>query len=219
MKHLKKYKSFFESNFISSDFVDLTLGVPILNLDINESLNLFYENILKSIGAEEADIYIVFNLPKEEFINKIDLDSLNNNVVFINSLSSIGLKNSTLQSTDDLETFVNKPCRFVMIYRIEANELENPEYILFQSWNETLDKWEDTKVYKITGEIKSFYDKLSSKVIEIIHGGDNYIYQSSNKNEWILQNIEKENDTFKRYFRRDEFEKFVNDNKFTFEIK
>lgn len=219
MKHLKNYKNFLESNFIDTDFINLPLPIQTLTLDINESLNLFYENILKSVGAEESDIFVVFNLPKNEFEDKISLDILNNNVLFINSLSSIGLKNSALQSTDDLETFVNKPCRFVMIYRIEANELENPEYILFQSWNETLDKWEDTKVYKITGDIKGFYDKLSSKVIEIIHDGENYIYQSSNKNEWILQNIDKETDTFKRYFRKDEFEKFVNDNKFTFNIK
>lgn len=219
MKHLKSYKKFLESVFMATDILE----VPVINqnniLDINESLNMFYENILKSIGAEESDIFTTFSLPKDEFGKIVDLDILNNNVLFINSLSSIGLKNSSLQSTEDLETFVNKPCRFVMVYRIEANELENPEYILFQSWNETLDKWEDTKLYKITGDIKSFYDKLSSKVIEITDGDEKYIYQSSNKNEWILQNVEKENDTFKKYFRKDEFEKFINDNKFKFDIK
>jgi len=217
MKRLKSYKSFFESN-MATDILNFTNPNEILIMDINESLNLFYENILKSVGAEEADIYDVFKLPKDEF-NKLDLDILNKNVNFINSLSSIGLKNSSLQSTDDLETFVNKPCRFFMVYRIEANELENPEFILFQSWNETLSKWEDTKVYKITGDIKGFYDKLSSKVIEITHNGKNYIYQSSNKNEWSLQNVEEEDDTFKKYFRKNDFEKFINDNKFSFDIK
>lgn len=217
MRRIKSYTKFFESNYISTDILKFSDTNSIL--DINESLNLFYENILKSVGAEETDLYVVFNLPKQDFENKLDLDILNNNVVFINSLSSIGLKNSSLQSTDDLETFVNKPCRFVMVYRVEANELENPDYILFQSWNETLDKWEETKVYKIKGEIKSFYDKLSSKVIEIIHGNKNYIYQSSNKNEWILQNVEEADDKFKKYFRKDEFEKFINDNKFNFDIK
>lgn len=215
MRHLKNYKNFFESVFLSDDIMNLAN----MNLDINESLNLFYENILKSIGAEETDLFVVFNLPKDEFEQRLDLDNLNNNVLFINSLSSIGLKNSAIQSTDDLETFVNKPCRFVMVYRIEANELENPEYILFQSWSDSLNKWDNTKVYKITGDIKSFYDKLSSKVIEITHNDKNYIYQSSNKNEWILQNVEQADEKFKKYFRKDEFEKFINDNKFNFDIK
>ena len=210
MKYLKKFKKFLESFE-----TDLNLST----IDLNESLNLFYENILKSIGAEEVDFFSTFKIDSSESDYDTDLEVVNEDPEFIYSLSSIGLKNSSLQSTDDLETFVNKPSRFVMIYRIEANELENPDYILFQSWNDTLSKWEDLKVYKITGDIKSFYDKLSSKAIEIFDGDDNYIYQSSNKNEWTLQNVDKANDKFKKYFRREDFEKFINDNKFKFDIK
>lgn len=210
MKFLKRYNDYLES---------LEVDLLLINIDLNESMNLFYENILQSIGAEEVDIFDTFKLSKEDSNYRTDLDVVNSNPNFIYSLSSIGLKNSSLQSTDDLETFVNKPCRFVMIYRIEANELENPDYILFQSWNDTIDKWDDIKTYKITGDIKSFYDKLASKVIEITHDDQNYIYQSSNKNEWILQNLDKANDTFKKYFRKEDFEKFINDNKFRFDIK
>ena len=210
MKFLKRYNDYLES---------LEVDLLLINIDLNESMNLFYENILQSIGAEEVDIFDTFKLSKEDSNYRTDLDVVNSNPNFIYSLSSIGLKNSSLQSTDDLETFVNKPCRFVMIYRIEANELENPDYILFQSWNYTIDKWEDIKTYKITGDIKSFYDKLASKVIEITHDDQNYIYQSSNKNEWVLQNLDKANDTFKKYFRKEDFEKFINDNKFRFDIK
>lgn len=210
MKFLKKYSGYLES---------LRVDLMLIDIDSNESLNLFYENILQSIGAEEVDLFDTFKLPKDDSSYKTDLNVFNKNPNFIYSLSSIGLKNSSLQSTDDLETFVNKPCRFVMIYRIEANELENPDFILFQSWYETLSKWEDIKTYKITGNIKSFYDKLASKVIEITHDERNYIYQSSNKNEWILQNVDKANDTFKKYFRKEDFEKFINDNKFRFDIK
>lgn len=210
MKFLKKYSGYLES---------LRVDLMLIDIDSNESLNLFYENILQSIGAEEVDLFDTFKLPKDDSSYKTDLNVFNKNPNFIYSLSSIGLKNSSLQSTDDLETFVNRPCRFVMIYRIEANELENPDFILFQSWYETLSKWEDIKTYKITGNIKSFYDKLASKVIEITHDERNYIYQSSNKNEWILQNVDKANDTFKKYFRKEDFEKFINDNKFRFDIK
>jgi hypothetical protein len=203
MKYLKKYKDYLES---------IIIDVSLINIDINESLGIFYENILKSIGAEENDIFDTFNLPKDEFVDKLNLDILTSNTGFINSLSSIGLKKSILQSTEDLETFVNRPSRFVMIYKIESNELENPNYIIFQSWNETLDKWENPKLYKITGDIKLFYDKLSSKVIELELDGVNYIYQTSNKNEWILQNGDGD-EIFKKYLRKDEFEKLINDKK------
>ena len=208
MKYLKNYNTYQES---------LKLDVSIINVDINESLGVYYETILKSIGAEEVNIFDVFSLPKDQFVDKLNLDVLTANPEFIHSLSSIGLKKSGLQNTDELETFASKPCRFMLIYRVEANELENPDYIIFQSWNETVDKWDDTKLYRINGEIKNFYDKLSSKVIEIEDGDQKYIYQTSNNNEWNLQNNE-ESDKFKKYFRKDEFEKFINDNKFTINI-
>jgi len=208
MKYLKPYQSYLES---------LMIDVSIINVDINESLGLYYENILNSIGAEEVDMFDTFSLPKDEFADKLNLDLLTANANFINSLSSIGLKKSNVQNTDDLETFVNKPCRFMLIYNIEANELENPIYMIFQSWNETISKWEDCKLYKVSN-IQKFYDKLSSKVIEIEDNGNKYIYQSSNKNEWVLQNIDKVSDKFKKYFRKEDFEKFINDNKFKINI-
>lgn len=209
MKYLKPYQNYLES---------LKIDLAIINIDINESLGVYYENILKSIGAEEMDMFDTFKLPKDDFADKLNLDLLTNNPEFINSLSSIGLKKSNLFNTEDFETFVNKPSRFLLIYRVEANELENPNYILFQSFNSTLDKWEDSKLFKITGDIKTFYDKLSSRVIEIEDGDNKYIYNTSNGNEWSLQNADKSNDTFKDYFRKDDFEKFINDNKFKINV-
>jgi hypothetical protein len=70
----------------------------------------------------------------------------------------------------------------------------------------------------VNGDIKNFYDKLSSKVIEVQDGGDKYIYQTSNGNEWTLQNVDKSNDIFKKYFRRDEFEKVLRDRRATINI-
>jgi hypothetical protein len=209
MKHLKTYRNYLES---------IKIDVAIVNIDMNESLGIYYESILKSIGAEEVDIFDTFHLPKDGFSDKLNLDILTSNTEFINSLSSIGLKKSNLQNTDDFETFSSKPCRFMLIYNIESNELENPIYMTFQTWNETLKKWDDTKLYKINGDIKGFYDKLSSKVIEIDNKGDKYIYNTSNGNEWILQNTDRENETFKKYFRKDEFEKLINDIKATINI-
>jgi len=204
LNYLKKYKSYLESK---------TIDIRIIQIDINESLGQFYDSILKSIGAEEVNIYDTLNLPEDDFVDKLNLDMLTTNHEFIHSLSSLGLKKSNVTNTDDFETFLNKPCRFMLIHRVEANELENPDFIIFQSWNETSTSWDTSRMFKIKGDIKTFYDKLSSKVIEIDDEGNNYIYQTSNGNEWNLQNTDKENDIYKKYFRKDDFEKLLNDRK------
>jgi hypothetical protein len=204
MKWIKGYNKFKES---------LKFDLSIVNIDINESLSVWYDALLNAVGAEEVDIYDTFKLPKDDYVDKLDLESLSDNIEFINSLSSIGLKGSAIQNSDDFETFVNKPCRFMFIYNIESNELENPNFLLIQSWNESLKKWENSKLYKVNDDIKKFYDKLSSKVIEIDNDGKKYIYNTSNGNEWILQNIEAVDDTFKKYLRKEDFEELLADKK------
>jgi hypothetical protein len=203
MKYLKRYKKFIES---------IVVDLGMCSVDIMESMNVWYEALLSSIGAEEVDIFDAFKLPKDYYQEKMTLDFLADNVEFINSLSSVALKKSAVQSTEDYATFINKPCRFMFIYNIESNELENPVYICLQTWNESLNKWEDVKLYKINENIQRFYDKLTSKTIEITDGGEKYIYTTSNSNEWELQNAE-ENDTYKKVFRKEEFEKLLNDRK------
>lgn len=209
MKYIKGYKKFSES---------LKFDLSIVNIDINESLSIWYDALLGSVGAQEVDVFDTFKLPKDDYVDKLDLEYLSDNIEFINSLSSIGLKKSGVQSSDDFETFVNKPCRFMLIYNIESNELENPNYLLIQSWNETLNKWENSKLYKVNDDIKKFYDKLSSKTIEVDDNGEKYIYNTSNNNEWTLQNIDKQNDTFQKYLRKDDFETLIKDKKVKIKI-
>jgi hypothetical protein len=199
---IKNYKQFVES---------IKFDLSVVNIDMNESLSIWYGALLDSIGAVEVDVFDEFKLPKNDYIDKLDLEYLSDNIEFINSLSSIGLKKSQVQNTDELETFISKPCRFMFIYNIESNELENPTFLLIQSWNETLKKWDESKLYKVSGDVRKFYDKLSSKVIEVDDDGEKYIYSTSNGNEYILQNVEEENDTFKKYLRKDDFEKLIND--------
>ena len=142
----------------------------------------------------------------------MDIDLLSDNTEFINSLSSIGLKKSPVQNTDDFQTFVNKPCKFMLIYDFNSSELENPEYIIFQTWNETLKKWEDAKLYEVNDDIKKFYDKLTSKTIEIIDGTENYIYTTSNGNDWVLQNSQSQNDKYLKSFRKEDLQKLLDEN-------
>jgi hypothetical protein len=203
MKWIKSYSKYKESIVI-----DLQYAV-----DLMESLSIWHDALLDSIGSKEVDIFETFKLPKDFYTGRLDIDFLHDNIEFVNSLSSIALKISEVQSTKDFQCFINKPCKFMFIYGIEKNELERPEYILFQVWNELIQKWDEVKLYKVNGDTKAFYDKLSSKTIEILDGDENYIYTTSNVNEYELQNLDKENDIYKRFFRKDEFEKLLSDRK------
>ena len=214
MKYLKKYTTYKESIMVDLMFQN--------TFELLESLNILHDTLLSSIGGEELNIYDTFYLPSEEYEGKLDLDILVNHVKFINSLSSIALKKSSLQHSDDYSTFINKPCKFMFIYDINKNELENPDYLLFQSWeeepegksetpNETLGKWNDVQLFKVNDDVKKFYDKLSSRTIELIdtESGKNYIYNVSNGNEWVLQNLTEENDVYKKVFRKEELKDFL----------
>jgi hypothetical protein len=97
----------------------------------------------------------------------------------------------------------------MFLYDINSNELENPVYLMFQVWNESIKKWDDVKLYKINDDVKKFYDKLTSRTIEIVDGDQNYIYQTSNGNEWVLQNVDKENDIYKKTFRKEELQEML----------
>jgi len=205
MKFLKGYNKYLES-------LQIDLSTDII--DLMESLIIWHDVLLNSIGAQEADLIKIFSL---ENMENLDLDYLSENIEFLNSLTSLGLKKSPVQNTEDFETFLNKPCRFMLIYDINSNELEGSEFMLFQTYNETLNKWDDTKLYKMNIEgsniQQKFFDKLTSRTIEISDGSENYIYTTSNGNEWELQNIQKENDIFKKYFRKEDLQKLLDDKK------
>jgi hypothetical protein len=205
MRKLKTYNQFKESLVIDLSFQGIE--------DLLESLTIWYDALLSAIGAEEANIFDTLKLPQDDFSDKLDLDVLGDNVEFINSLSSIALKKSPLQNSEDYQTFLNKPCKFMFLYDINSNELENPVYIMMQVYNDTVSKWDNAKIYKIKDDVKKFYDKLTSRTIEIVDGDQNYIYSTSNGNEWVLQNKDKVNDIYKETFRKEELEELIADKK------
>ena len=203
MRKIKTYNQFKESLVIDLNFQGIE--------DLLESLTVWYDALLSAIGAEELNIFDTLKLSQDDFLNKLDLDILGDNVEFINSLSSISLKKSPLENSENYQTFLNKPCRFMFLYDINSNELENPIYIMMQVFNDTLNKWEDLKLYKIGDDIKKFYDKLTSRTIEIVDGDQNYIYTSDNANEWTLQNKDNLNDIYKEVFRKEEMQDLLKD--------
>lgn len=204
MKHLKKYKEFREALVIDLGLMPITI--------LEESMNIWTDALLSSVKAEEANIFDTLKLPKDFYNDKLTLEFLSDNVEFVNSLSSISLKKSQIQNTDDYNTFINKPCKFMFLYGIEANELENPLYIIFQVWNNTLKKWNDVKLYKINDDVNKFYNKLSSKTIEILDGDDKYIYTTGDANDWQLQSGQS-NDIYKKVLRKEELEEILDNKK------
>ena len=214
MKWIKGFKKYKESLHI-----DLTFD----QIDLMESLNIWHDVLLTSISAEKVDLLSTIKLP-DEFKDKLDLDTLSENNEFIENITSIGLKKSPIQNSKDFQTFVNKPFRFMLLYDFNSNELENPKYILFQTRIETSNKWEETKLFKVKDDMKPgsfhkiFNDKLTSRTIEIVDGEENYIYSTSNGNDWELQNSDKSNDVYKKTFRKEELQKILDDNKVTLNI-
>lgn len=204
MKHLKKYKEFREALVIDLGLMPITI--------LEESMNIWTDALLSSVKAEEANIFDTLKLPKDFYNDKLTLEFLSDNVEFVNSLSSIALKKSQIQNSEDFNTFLNKPCKFMLLYGIEKNELENPEYILFQTWDNTLKKWNFVKLYKVGDDINKFYNKLSSKTIEILDGDDKYIYTTGDANDWQLQSGQS-NDTYKKVLRKEELEEILDNKK------
>jgi hypothetical protein len=125
----------------------------------------------------------------------------------------LALKKSNIQLSDDYQTFINKPCKWMFIYDINANELEKPSYLLFQTWNSIDKKWENIKFFKVNSDSKKFYDKLTSKTIEIDDNNKNYIYLTTNGNNWELQNLDNEDEIYKKHITKEELQKIINDNK------
>ena len=58
-------------------------------------------------------------------------------------------------------------------------------------WDEDKMEWTNVKLFKVNGDVKRFYDILSSKTIELFHNDSNYIYKTSNTIYWELQNLNK----------------------------
>lgn len=166
--------------------------------NILESMSIIEKDLISSISGEELDLFETFKLVKEDYIGK-NLNYLSENVEFINSLSSLGLKKSAVQDTDDIETFLNISLKFMFIYNIESNELENPVYLILEMWDEDKMEWTNVKLFKVNGDVKRFYDVLSSKTIELFYKDNNYIYKTSNTNDWELQNLLDETKMFKRF--------------------
>jgi hypothetical protein len=181
------------------------LEEPKTMSELLEKLSVVEQNILDSIKAEQINI--------ESFINgKLptnNLDNLINNTEFNDLLRVKGLSRGSIELTDDYETFLLSPFKYLLIKDKEKSELHNPDFIILQTFNSTEQNWNNIKMYKINGDFKNFYDKLTNRTIEIEHDGKNYLYQTSNKNEFDLINQEETNE-FPKSIRKEQLLKMIN---------
>ncbi len=198
MFKIKTYKLFIESIQLDSNIERI--------IDITESLSIIDDVLLSSISAKEENIKDTFDyLVKDDNLN---IEILCKNYEFIKCLSKLGYKLDELENLDDYDTFIDKTIKFCLIRKKESNDLNNPDFILIQTWNETTSNWEVVRLYKINDDINKFYNKLSSKTVQFTLDDDNYIYKTSNSgNNWELQNIvgdDIESNIFKRNLSKDE---------------
>lgn len=192
MKFIKTFESF-------------NIEEPKTMTELLEKLSVVEQSILDSIGAEIINI--------NEFLNdEISLDNLEHmesNSEFINLLKVKGLRKDTIQYTDDYETFLLSPFKYLLVRNKTKNDLQDPDYMFIQTYNSTQQQWNSVKLYRITGDFKNFYNKLTNRTIEIEDNGSKYLYQTSNKNEFELVNHEG-TDKFPRFVRKEDLLKIIN---------
>lgn len=183
---------------------------------INETINpanasTDVDDLLKSINAEQVLMGDEFNFNSEKFS---DIDSLAQNGNFLSKLDEKGYKRNNVEYSQDCETFLEKrsDIKFFLIFHKDDSELDpKPDFIVIQSKSKD-NNWGSIKMYKIKENIRNFYDKLSSKTIELKKADINYIYRTSNGgNDWTLQNIQNKNASFKDIMSNDEIKATLSD--------
>jgi hypothetical protein len=214
MKYLNNYNDFITESV--EEFVELTADVNILESIVTDS-----ESLLKSIQAKEEDLYNTFELNSDNFPRNMKIEKLYNSPAFNKKLTTKKLKKSTLEETEDMETFLENilDVKFFMIHEQDKSTLDKPEYIVFQSKKRDSAVWEEIKLYSVHDDIKNFYDRLTNKTVELKKGDKTYIYFTSNSgNNWQLQNLEVADDIFKDLLDNEEIKMILRDKDITITI-
>lgn len=180
--------------------------LPKIKKGISEILAPFKEN--------EVSIYRTFNMDKDQFSKKDNIENLYNDVDFNDKLKKKNLKKGKLQDTKYNEVLLENKytLRFFFVYDKNKIEIEEPEYVMLQYYNKKNGKQSTIKCYKNDNNVQGFYKDLTDATIEIEKGKDNFIYQTSNSgNNWELKNIDNVQGKFKDELDNKEIRKVVKD--------
>lgn len=181
---------------------------------IKESLFTGIAPLLQSIDAKEVDFFYTLGLDKDKFLNK-DIEEIYNDGDFNRQLYDKKLKKEELISTFDTESFLKKEYDMKCFLLIERNmtKIDNPKYLVLQYFKNN--QWSNVFMYEVNSNIRNFFEKLTSKTIEITDGDKKIIYQTSNSgNNWVLQNIEDKSDIYKETIDSDELKEILRDKKY-----
>ena len=160
--------------------------------------------LLKSIDATPTLMGEELDFDSEKFT---DIETLSKDDSFLKKLSRKKLKKNNIEYSRDCETFLEKTLdlKFFLIFDENDSELSQPKFIVLQSKPINSYKWNSIKIYRVGGNIRRLYDMLTNKTIEIMKGGENYIYKTSNAgNDWTLQNVDSKNEEFKNIMSNQE---------------
>lgn len=206
MKRIKNYNTFiFES---ASEMVEIFNDTDILESIVTDS-----DALLNSIKAKEVDLFQAFEFSPDDIESNFSIEELYDNKPFNDSINNKEYKKIELESTEETETFIEDTIvvKFFSVYEKNASELEQPEYIIYQSKKKSDSEWEPVKCYKVNDDMKHFYDKLTNKSVEIKKGDKTYLYSTSNSgNDWQLQAQEEEGN-FKEFMSNDDIKAILLD--------
>lgn len=189
-------------------------SITFTNIEILESLVTSTDKLLKLIDAKEVNLFDTFNLDRDNFDADFDIYYLYENKEFNDFLTDNELKKDEIESTENYETFLDNvyDVRFFTLHKIEQSELEKPQFIILQSKAKEEKEWNPVRCYTVNNDMRNFYDEMTSKTIELIDNDNRFIYKTSNSgNDWVLQNIEDENDKFKEYLSNEEIKRILID--------
>lgn len=214
MKYLKNYNQFIFEN-LDIEMKEIFCKT-MQDLDILESIIVETDALLKSIKAEEVDLYTTFKISPDSFKRHFTIDELYDNEEFNDQLNNLNFKKTALEATNESETFVDDDIivKFFTILENDKSELEQPNYIIYQSKKLKDSTWNDVKCYKVNDNMNKFYNKLSNKTIELKKNDKTYIFNTSNAgSNWILQKHEdsQDNKIFKDDMSTDDIKAVLKD--------
>jgi len=163
------------------------------------------ETLLDTIKAKIVQSGDIFDINTDKYT---DLESLYNDDTFNEKLKSKGFKKDNLETSQEYETFLKNSMsiKYFLVFKERQNELERPRYIFIQT--KQGGNWSTIEMYKVKDDMKNFYDLLTNKTIEIKLNNKNYIYKTTNGGkDWTLQNVENQDNTFKKVMRGEEINK------------
>jgi len=218
------YNSFLFENLIKN--LEDIENIPLIaDAEILESIVVDSDILMNTVNAKLINfVGKPFNFDIKKYENNYTLEQLRNNKEFNNILSKMELFISELVFTKNYDTFIIDDIKYMLIHKREnrkLNKLEklsDPSYVIFQTKNINNEWTRDLiKIYKINGNFSNFYKKLSSKTIELIDDDKKYIYISNGKN-WILKNIENQNEIFKDVISSEDIKIILKNKKITITI-